>query len=195
LTEDTATYVRRVKRAAKILFFRRHRQPGVKGWELRRSLGKNYLKIIDLLNQRLTSIGLQVNTVYEGAVNPEKPTKEQRDRARLYITLKDPLSASDLVMSGWRVDEVAGLVVAVSYIISKQGKASRREVELLLKEKFPKWRVEPNLNRFIRRGYLNEIDDILYLDWRARAEIDQKTLLKLVISGETQKPIDRTSSN
>jgi hypothetical protein len=195
LAEATGAYVRRVKRAAKIIFYRRHRQPGVKGWELRRALGKEYIKIVDLLNHQLSSLGLQVNTVYEGSERPQNPTSEQLDQARFYVAVKEPLTASDLVMSGWRVDDVAALVVTVSYIISKQGKAARRDIEQILREKFPKWRVERNLNRYIRQGYLNEVDDVLYLDWRARAEIDQKTLIKLVIGGETSQSSDQTPTN
>jgi hypothetical protein len=195
MAEDTGAYVRRVKRAAKIIFYRRHRQPGVKGWELRRALGKEYVKIVDLLNHQLSSLGLQVNTVYEGSERPQNPTSEQLDRARFYVSVKEPLTASDLVMSGWRVDDVAALVVTVSYIISKQGKAARRDIEQILREKFPKWRVERNLNRYIRQGYLNEVDDVLYIDWRARAEIDQKTLIKLVIAGETSPSSDQTPTS
>jgi len=175
--------MRRVKRAAKILFYKRHRQPGVKGWELKKFLGKNYLKIIDLLNRQLENMDLQVKIVYETGEEPEKPTDEQLNRARFYITLKEPLSTSDMVLSGWRVDDVAALTVAVAYIISKQGKAPKKEVEQILREKFPKWRVEYNLNRFLSRGYLSQDEDgFLYLNWRARAEIDQKTLLKLVLA-------------
>jgi len=195
LSEDTATYVRKVKRAAKILLYRRHRQPGVKGWELRRALGKDYVKIVDLLSQQLSSLGFRVSRVYEDAVDPKNPTTEQLDRARFYVTVKDPLTASDLVMSGWRVDDVAALVVTVSYIISKQGKALRTDVEQILREKFPKWRVERSLNRFIRQGYISESEDVLFLNWRARAEIDQKTLIKLVISGETSPTTDQDSDN
>ncbi len=195
MSEDTATYVRKVKRAAKILLYRRHRQPGVKGWELRRALGKDYVNIVDLLSQQLSSVGLQVSRVYEDAVDPKNPTPEQLERARFYVTVKDPLTASDLVMSGWRVDDVAALVVTVSYIVSKQGKASRTDVEQILREKFPKWRVERNLNRFIRRGYISESDDVLFLNWRARAEIDQKMLIRLVISGETSPTIDQDAAN
>ena len=184
-----------MKRAAKILLYRRHRQPGVKGWELRRALGKDYVNIVDLLSQQLSSLGLQVSRVYEDAVDPKNPTPEQLERARFYVTVKDPLTASDLVMSGWRVDDVAALVVTVSYIVSKQGKASRTDVEQILREKFPKWRVERNLNRFIRRGYISESDDVLFLNWRARAEIDQKMLIKLVISGETSPTTDQDAAN
>ncbi len=194
MADDVSAYVRRAKRAAKILFYRRHRQPGVKGWELRRALGKEYVTVIDLLNQQLANVGLEVSTVFEGAERPDNPTSEELDRARFYVTVKDPLTAADLVLSGWRVDDVAALVVTVSYIISKQGKAARRDIEQLLREKFPKWRVERSLNRYIRQGYLSEVDDVLYLDWRARAEIDQKSLIRLVIGGEAT-PVSEPSES
>lgn len=181
--EDTAAYMRRVKKAAKILFYKRHRQPGVKGWELKKSLGKNYLKIIDLLNRQLENLDLQIKIVYETGEETENQTDEQHSRARFYITLKEPLSTSDLILSGWRVDDVAALTISVAYIISKQGKAPRKEIEQILREKFPRWRVNYNLNRFLRSGYLSQDDDgVLYLNWRARAEIDQKTLIKLVLA-------------
>ena len=113
----------------------------------------------------------------------ENQTDEQHSRARFYITLKEPLSTSDLILSGWRVDDVAALTISVAYIISKQGKAPRKEIEQILREKFPRWRVNYNLNRFLRSGYLSQDDDgVLYLNWRARAEIDQKTLIKLVLA-------------
>lgn len=183
MSEDTAAYVRKMKRASKILFYKRHRQPGVKGWELKRALGGDYLKIVDLLNRQLENIDLQVKIVYETSEQPKKPTEEQLDKARFYVTLKEPLQASDLTMAGWRIDDVAVLVVAVAYIISKQGKAQRKEVEQILAEKLPKWRFDHSLNRFIRMGYLSQDDaNVLYLDWRARAEIDQKTLLKLILN-------------
>lgn len=187
LSEETASYVRRLKRASKILFYQRHRQPGVKGWELKRTLGRDYMKIIQLLNEQLANLDLQVKIVHDGSEQVDKPTEEQLERARFYITLKEPIPMSDMSMSGWRVDDVSALVVAIAYIISKQGKSPRKEVEQILKEKFPKWKVEYNLNRFIGRGYLSQDEnDILYLDWRARAEIDQKELVKLILGEETK---------
>ena len=188
MSDKTATYVRKMKRTAKILFYKRHRQPGVKGWELKRALGADYPKIVDLLNRQLENIDLQVKVVYETPEEPKNPTEEQLEKARFYVTLKEPLHISDMTMTGWRVDDVAVLVVTVAYIISKQGKALRKEVEQVLKEKFPKWRIDYSLNRFIRMGYLSQDDsDVLYLDWRARAEIDQKTLIKLILSEESVK--------
>jgi hypothetical protein len=177
-----------MKRAAKILFYKRHRQPGVKGWELKRALGKDYLKILDLLNQQLDSLDLQVKTVYESSESNQNPTEEENEKARFYISVKTPLSVSDMTMAGWRVDNIAVLIVAIAYITSKQGKAPRNEVEQILNEKFPQWRIDHTLNRFIRMGYISQDDSsILYLDWRARAEIDQKNLLKLILSEPPSK--------
>jgi hypothetical protein len=174
--------MRKVKRAAKILFYKRHRQPGVKGWELKRALGKDYQQILSLLNQRLASLDLQVKTVFETGEPPGEPTEDQLDRARFYITLSEPMSMSELVMAGWRVDDVAALAVAAAMIVSHQGKVPRKAAEQVLRDKFPKWKVEYNLNRFIRRGYMGQDENgLLYLNWRARAELDQKTLLRLVL--------------
>lgn len=195
MTENRASYAQKVKRAAYLLLYRRHQQPGAKGWELKKYLGKNFPQVLDLLDQQLDSLGLQIQTVYEGEVNPENPTSEQIDRARYYATIKGPLSASELVMSGWRVDNVAVLVVTVAYIISQQGKASRRELEHILNEKFPKTRIDRSLNRFIRQGYINQAEDVLYLDWRARAEIDQKSLIKLVLGSASGTRSDQHESD
>ena len=182
MSDDAATYARKMKRASKILFYKRHRQPGVKGWELKRALGEDYSQVVDLLNRLLEDLGLQVKIVHETLDQPKDPTGEQLEKARFYVTVKERLQISDLTMAGWRIDDVAVLAVTIAYIISKQGKAHRKEVEQVLAEKLPKWRFEHSLNRFIRMGYLSQ-DDVgaMYLDWRARAEIDQKALLKLIL--------------
>lgn len=188
MSSETAEYVRKVKRATKILFYKRHRQPGVKGWELKRALGNDYVKIVDLVNRQLENIDLQVKVVYEVPEPPKNPTEEQLEKARFYVTLREPLQSSDMTLAGWRIDDVAVLVVTVAYIVSKQGKSTRKEVEQVLREKFPKRRIDFSLNRFIRLGYLSQDDaGVLYLDWRARAEIDQKTLLKLILGQEIAK--------
>jgi hypothetical protein len=183
--ETTALYARKMKKAAQILFFQRHRRPGVKGWELRKILGKDFFKILDLLDVELEKLGLKVKIVYEEEEPPKSPSIEQLERARFYITLDNPLTVTDTTMSGWRIDDVAALAVTVAHIVSKQGKAPRKEVEQLLKQKFPKWRVDLNLDRYIRWGYINQDEkDILYLDWRSKAEIDLKTLVNLILEKE-----------
>jgi len=191
LSEEAVLYTRKMKRAAQLLFFQRHRKPGVKGWELRRSLGKNYNKVVELLNEELDKLDLKVKTVFDEEDAPEKPSEEQLERARFVLTLKNPVTASDALLSGWRIDDVAALAVTVAYIISKQGKVPQRELERLLEVKFPSWMVEYNIERFIRRGYLSRDEaGILYLDWRARAEVDQKLLLNLLMGEETRSPME-----
>lgn len=185
MSEEAAIYARRVRRAAQILFFKRHRQPGVRGWELRRALGRNYMKVLELLNARLGDLGLRVRTVYEGPKPPGEPKAEQLDRARFYVSIRDPLTKEDLRMSGWRVDDVAALAVTVAYIVSKGGKALRKDVEQILRQKFPKWRVELNIDRYKKRGYFTQDEEgVLHLGWRARAEIDQRALLNLILGKE-----------
>ncbi|MCX8170064.1 MAG: hypothetical protein N3D72_03125, partial [Candidatus Methanomethyliaceae archaeon] len=164
-----------------------HRLPGAKGWELRKALGKDYMKIIKLLNRRLEELGLEIKIVHESG--SEEYTEEDFDRARFYVVCKSPAIEE---LSGWRIDSLAVLATSIAYIISKQGRVNRSEVEELLREKFPDWKIEYDLNNFIRRGYLSEDDSgNLYIGWRTRAEIDKKTLLEIIAgyfpSEENQK--------
>jgi len=180
-----AYYSRKIKRAAHLLFYKRHRNPGVKGWELRRRLGSDYPKVIKILDDHLEKLDLTVKTVFQGEKPAGEPTLEQLDKARFYITLRGGLAPKETKMMGWRIDDIAGLATAISYIIAKKGKARREEVEELLRNKLPSWRVDINMNRYIRYGYLAEDENKqLYLDWRTRAEIDQKALVDLLLSKE-----------
>jgi len=183
-----ALYLRKLKRATHLLFYRRHRKPGVKGWELRKRLGSDYPKVLGLLDTYLEKLDLQVKTVFEEEKPAEKPTLEQLDRARVFITLRGGLTPKETKMSGWRIDDIAGLAIAISYIISKKGKAPREEVEELLRDKLPGWRVDLNMDRYIRAGYLAQDENRqLYLDWRTRAEVDEKALVDLLLGAETTK--------
>ncbi|MCW3982153.1 MAG: hypothetical protein NWE81_03475, partial [Candidatus Bathyarchaeota archaeon] len=166
-----------------MLFFKHHLKPGVKGWELRKRLGADYPKTLALLNRHLEKLDLQVKTVLEGERPADQQAGAQMDRARFYITLRGDLTPKETKMMGWRIDDIAGLAITVSAIIAKKGKASRAEVEKLLKGKLPSWRVGVNLDRYIRSGYVDEDDHgQLYLDWRTRAEIDEKTLVELLLA-------------
>jgi len=90
-------------------------------------------------------------------------------------------------MIGWRIDDLAGLAITISFIISKKGQAARRDVEELLGEKLAGWKVGLNLDRYIRYGYLQQDDnEQLYLDWRTRAEVDEKALIDLLLRGDEQ---------
>ncbi len=189
MSKRKGVYAAKVKRATHMLFFRRHMKPGVKGWELHKSLGADYPKVLDVLDDYLINLDLQVRTVFEEGEKPkaDKPTVDELDKARFYVTLRGDLTPKESKMIGWRVDDLAGLAVAISYIISKKGQALRKDVEDMLAEKLPGWKVGLNVDRYIRYGYLTEDENgQLYLDWRTRAEVDQKTLIETLLSAEKQ---------
>jgi len=178
-------YARKIKRAAHLLFYRRHKKPGVKGWELKKRLGSDYPRVVNILDDYLEKLDLTVKTVFEGEKPAEKPTLEELNKARFYITLRGGLTPKETKLCGWRIDDIAGLAISISYIISKKGKAPREEVEDLLRDKLPGWRVDINMNRYIRSGYLAEDENKqLYLDWRTRAEVDQNVLVDLLLGAE-----------
>ena len=178
-------YAAKMKRATHMLFFRRHQKPGVKGWELRKTLGSDYPKVLDVLDDFLKPLDLQVKTVFEEEKAPEKPTLDEFYKARFYVTLRGDLQPKEAKMIGWRIDDLAGLAITISYIISKKGQAARKDVEKLLGDKIANWKIGLNLDRYIRYGYLMQDEKgQLFLDWRTRAEVDQKALIGMLLSAE-----------
>lgn len=183
LSMRKAIYASKLKRATHLLFYKRHIKPGVKGWELRKALGADYPKVLKLLDDHLKTIDLQVKTVFEEQKEIEKPSLEQLDRARYFITLRGEITPKEAKMVGWRIDDLAGLAITISSIISNRGKAPRKEIEDMLRDKLPGWKVGVNIDRYIRYGYLTQDEnEQLYLDWRTRAEVDQKALIDLVLA-------------
>jgi hypothetical protein len=189
-------YASKMKRATHMLFYRRHQKPGVKGWELHKALGADYPKVLEVLDDYLKSLDLQVKTVFEEEKTPAgKPSLEELDKARFYVTLRGDLTPKESKMIGWRIDDLGGLAVAIAYITSKKGQAPRKEVEKLLNEKLPGWKVGLNIDRYIRYGYLQQDEkDQLYLDWRTRAEVDEKALIDLLLRSEVQTTLPSESA-
>ena len=186
------TYAAKIKRATHMLFYRKHQKPGVKGWEMHKTLGSDYPKVLDVLDDFLKSLDLQVKTVFEEEKPPEKPTLDDLDKARFYITLRGDLQPREAKMIGWRIDDLAGLAITISYIISKKGQAARKDLEDLLSEKLAGWKVGLNLDRYIRYGYLQQDDnEQVYLDWRTRAEVNEKALIDLLLRSEKQRGASR----
>jgi len=176
-----AGYARKVKDAVHLLFFQHHRLPGVRGWELRQELGPDWQSVLEVLDKQLQPLDLQVTRVLDDP-NIMDPDQTQLADARYYITMRGGIDQKAAKTIGWRVDDIAGLAVAIAYIISKQGKALRTEVERLLQDKLPGWRVKMSIDRYIQQGYLGEDDKgVLYMDWRSRAEVDQKQLVNLIV--------------
>ena len=177
------TYSRKLKHAVQILFFKHHRLPGVRGWELRQELGPEWLEVLDVLDNQLKPFDLQVTRVFDEPEMLGEPTSSQLSDARFYVTLRGTVDQKIAKTIGWRIDDIAGLAVSVAYLLAKHGKTPRRDVEKVLSEKLPGWRAKMNVDRYIEQGYLGMDDGgNIYLDWRSRAEIDQKKLVDLVLS-------------
>lgn len=186
MSKKKGVYGSKVKRATQMLFYKRHQKPGVKGWELQKALGSDYPKVLDVLDDYLKPLDLQVKTIFEEEKTPQKPTLEELNRARFFVTLRGGTVSKDKLM-GWRIDDLAGLAITISFIISKKGQAARKDAEKLLAEKMPGWKVGLNVDRYIRYGYLMQDDKgMLYLDWRTRAEVDEKALIDMLLSAEKQ---------
>jgi hypothetical protein len=174
-------YSRKVKDAVHLLFFTHHRLPGVRGWELRQELGTDWFQVIEVLEEQLKPLDLKVTRALD---DPDivEPTSAQLAEARFYITMRGSVDQKTSKSIGWRIDDIAGLAVSIAYLISKQGKSPRTEVEKILSEKLPGWRTKMNIDRYIRQGYLGEDDrGTLFIGWRSRAEVDQKQLVDLVV--------------
>lgn len=165
--------VEKIKKAARLLLFRAHARPGVKGWELRKALGPDYLDVIRGLNEYLSLLGLEVRAVDEKGRRLSLDGGEgSLSQAIFLVTLREQPTLTEAKTSGWRVDDLAMLSASLLYLASNGGRAPRRLVVEVLKAKFPRWKVEAALDRFIRAGYLREEGDALMIGWRAYAEVD-----------------------
>jgi len=180
-------YAGKIKKAVQMLFYKRHQKPGVKGWELHKALGADYPKVLDVLDDYLKPMDLQIKSVFEEDKEPEKPTIEELDKARFFVVLRNGSVTKDKLM-GWRIDDLAGLAITISFIISKKGQTTRKEIEKLLGEKMPGWKIGLNIDRYIRSGYLMQDDKgLMYLDWRTRVEVDEKALIEFLLATEKNK--------
>jgi len=185
--EDLGKLEKKMAQAVALILASGHRLPGVRGWELRRRLGKNFPKIINSLDSRLKQIGLRVKIVPDPETGPE-----DLDRARFYIVLSDPLALSDIQTLGYSLDELAILSATLAYLLAKNGSAAEKEVMEMLETKYPRWRVEAAIERLSRRGYLNRTEEgVLSVGWRTLVEVDRQELLKAFASLGTMESSEK----
>ena len=178
---EQSTVQIKLRKAAQLIFFKSHRIPGVKGWELKRSIGSGYPRIIKLLRSQIESLGLSIKVVGEDGTELSLDDGEERlSSARFLMSISDPLRLTDVKTSGWSIDELAGLTMCLATISSRGGKANRKELQDLLAQKFPRWKIRNYLSRYIRWGYLEEKEDLIIMGWRTNAEVDLKQMLRYV---------------
>lgn len=177
-TETKSFYSDKLKRAVHLLLFRRGRIPGAKDWELKEKLGKNYEQVLEQLNQLLSELDLEIKKVKETSTGEITPEGTPLEEARYQVILKGTLGLKEAKMIGWRVDNLAALSASLAYLVSKQGKAPREEVEKLLAHKFGRWKAATLVDIFLRAGYLEEDDaGVMALGWRTNSEVDLRALM------------------
>ena len=178
--ETKSFYSDKLKRAIHLLLFRRGKMPGAKEWELKEKVGKNYKQVLDQLNQILCDLDLEIKKITEpttGDMAGETRTLEA-DETRYYVTLKGTLGLKEAKMIGWRIDNLAALGGAIAYLVAKQGKAPREDVEKVLAHKFGRWKAATLVDIFLRTGYLEEDDaGVMSLGWRTKSEVDLRALM------------------
>jgi len=161
-----------------LLLFRRGKMPGAKEWEFKEKIGKNYEQVLEQLNQLLSELDLEIKKVKEHTPAYATQNETPADESRYYITLKGTLGLKEAKMIGWRIDNLAALAAGVAFLLSKQGKAPREDLEKLLANKFGRWKSVTLVDIFLRTGYLEEDDaGVISLGWRTQSEIDLKTLM------------------
>jgi len=184
-TDETRFYSDKVKRAIHLLLFKRGKMPGAKQWELRAALGKNYREVIKQVDTLLADLDLEIKRIEPDRSQArhliEASAVEPEDDARYLITLRGTLTPKEARLSGWRIDNFAALAMAITFVVAKQGKAPREEVEKLLFEKVGRWKTLTLLDAFVRNGYLKEDETgSLTLGWRTTSEVSLKDLMTLL---------------
>jgi hypothetical protein len=179
-TKTKSFYSDKLKRAVHLLLFRRGKLPGAREWEFKEKVGKNYEQVLSQLNELLSELDLEIKRVTEK--RSEELTSEggrpSLEEARYFVGLKGTLALKEAKMIGWRIDNLAALSASVAYLVSKQGKAQREDVEKLLAQKFGRWKAVTLVDIFLRTGYLEEDDaGTMSLGWRTSAEIDLRALM------------------
>jgi len=160
--------------------FRRGKIPGAKEWELKEKIGKNYKQVLTQLNELLSELDLEIKKVQEPRYDEisANPAERSEEEARYFVGLKGTLGLKEAKMIGWRIDNLAALSGALAFLISKQGKAPREDVEKLLALKFGRWKAMTLADIFLRTGYLEEDDaGVMSLGWRTRSEVDLRALM------------------
>lgn len=179
----------KVRRAAHLILFKRGRKPGARDWELRRALGRDYPAAVARLRELLKDVDLDVKEVME-----EGPIGEAGGR-RYVAVLKGRMTPEEAKLIGWRIDNLAALAAALTFMLAREGRAPRGEVEEELRQRIGRWRAASLVDTFVRSGYLSEDDEgFLSLGWRTHAEVDLQELVAKLLAAPAPDTTPRESN-
>ncbi|MDG6940072.1 MAG: hypothetical protein JRN39_06705 [Nitrososphaerota archaeon] len=165
----------KARKALSQLLVQKHSQPGCKGWELKKALGKGYAGVMKLAETQADQIGLKLVVV------PDEEAKDDPDRARYVLVSKEPLTDRDA--GGWlRMEEAASLAIALSQLYVKGGMDTKKAISSIIREKLPAWRTDQVIGKLVRLGYIEEDGGYLKVGWRSKVEIDRDELLTSILS-------------
>jgi len=183
--ETKSFYADKLKRAIHLLVFRRGKMPGAKEWELKEKVGKNYAQVLEQLNTMLSEMDLEIKKVTEPTSSQmSEDNAPQVNEPRYYVTLKGSLGLKEAKMIGWRIDNLAALSGAIAYLVAKQGKAPRDDLERVVAQKYGRWKAATLVDTFLRAGYLEEDDaGVTSLGWRTKSEVDLPALMTKMTEG------------
>lgn len=182
LTEQPADeeIEQKARKVLKLLLIETSSIPGMKGWELKKHVGRDYLNAVKVAAVQADGLGMKI------AIVPDEEDPENMDRARFVLMPKEPIS--ELELSRWmRIEEVAALAILISEITIRGGAAPLQAVERILTSKLPKWRVNQIISKLKRLGYIKEENGLIMKDWRSKLEIDETGFIReiITISDET----------
>jgi len=187
-SETKSFYADKLKRAVHLLVFRRGKMPGAKEWELKEKVGKNYAQVLDQLGVLLSDLDLEIKKVTEPSSGRMIDAEDvsQADEPRYYVTLKGSLGLKEAKMIGWRIDNLAALSGAIAYLVAKQGKAPREDLERVIAQKYGRWKAATLIDIFLRTGYIEEDDaGVTSLGWRTKSEVNLSALMTKMTEGKT----------
>lgn len=160
-------------KALRLLLFERT-APGMKGWELKRRLGKDYLAALEVAKVEADKLGLRIAVVQD----EDEPTPE---RARYLLLPKEPLKDPEL--GRWlRIEEAAALAMLDIELNIRGGAMTVKAAQRLLTEKLPKWRVKQIIDKLRKLEYIEMEGELMRKGWRMRVEIDEQGLLRDVVT-------------
>jgi hypothetical protein len=178
LTEEEDEIRKKGLRALRLLMLDTSVQPGMKGWELKRRLGKGYTDALKIATMEADRIGLKIVTV------PDEEFPEEIDRARYVLQTKEPLTDPDY--GGWlRIEEAAALAILIIELSIRGGVIQRDTSEKVLNKKLPIWRIKQILEKLKRLGYLTEEGALIRKGWRAEVEIDEPGFLRDLVNASS----------
>jgi len=160
----------KVKRALHLILFRRGRRPGARDWELRNRLGRDLDGVLRRVDEILGDLDLRLKAVAEPGLAEEG--------VRYLAVLKGTMAPAEARLTGWRIDSLAALAASIAFVLAKQGRVPREDLEDMVGEKIGRWRSETLIDAFVRSGYLFEDDaGLIALGWRTHAEVEAKELV------------------